>query len=290
MIPAKPLPTDRQIVLVEDPIYTEYDLSDGGDEDFAGFVLKDGAVDAYCLECQRMSVFRIEGAGYNYQEKAKEISSFGIISIEAKCSRDGSGLLGKCSSKLLFCFNRDYKRLTKIGQYPSKADLDFGSLDPIFSKELDKDLRQELGKAIGLKAHGVGAFVYLRRIFERLIERAHSDAKADKLWNEEKEASYQKSRMPERIQLLNGYLPNRLVKNSSLYGVLSKGIHELAEQECLSYFDLVQNAILMILKERHEEREYQQIVKDLQTAGEKLVKPKADAVKLNVDFRKGDKL
>jgi hypothetical protein len=289
MTTAKPLPTDKQIVLVEDPIYTEYDLSDVSDEDFARFVLKEGAVDAYCLECQRMSVFRIEGAGYNYQEKAKEIPSFGIINIEAKCSRDGSGVFGKCSAKLLFCFSRDYKHLTKIGQYPSKADLDFGSLDPVFSKELDKDLRQELGKAVGLKAHGigVGSFVYLRRIFERLIERAHSGATADELWNEEKEALYQKSRMSERIQLLNEYLPNRLVKNSSLYGILSKGIHELSEQECLSHFDLVQNAILMILKERHEEREYTQIVKDLRVAEEKLVKPKAASNQPTMDSKKG---
>lgn len=160
MTTAKPLPTDKQIVLVEDPIYTEYDLSDVSDEDFARFVLKEGAVDAYCLECQRMSVFLIEGAGYNYQEKAKEIPSTGIISIQAKCSRDGIGVFGKCPSKLLLCFSRDYRHLTKIGQYPSKADLDFGSLDSVFSKELDKDLRQELGKAIGLKAHGIRCWVF----------------------------------------------------------------------------------------------------------------------------------
>jgi hypothetical protein len=277
MTASKPLPTDKQTVLVEDPIYTEYDLSDVSDDDFARFVLKGGSVDSYCLKCQRMSVFRIGGAIYNFQEKAKEIPSFGIINIEAECSRDGSSLLGKCSSKLLCCFNRNYKHLTKIGQYPSKADLDFGSLDPVFSKELDKDLRQELGKAIGLKAHGigVGSFVYLRRIFERLIENVHSGATADELWNEEKETLYQKSRMSERIQLLNEYLPNRLVKNSSLYGILSKGIHELSEQECLSYFDLVQNAILMILKERHEEHEHTQIVNDLRVAEGKFVKPKA---------------
>jgi hypothetical protein len=279
MTPAKPLPTDKQRVLVEDPIYTEYDLSDISDEDFAKFVLKESTVDAYCLQCQMISVFRIEGAGYNYQEKAKNIPNFGIINIEAKCSRDGSGLLNKCSSKLLFCFNRDYKHLIKIGQYPSKADLDFGGLDSVFSKELEKGLRQELGKAIGLKAHGIGirAFVYLRRIFEKLIENALYEARTnDDLWDENKEALYQKGRMPERIQLLKKYLPNRLVKTSNLYGILSKGIHELSEQECLSHFDIVQKAIFMILKERHDEREYQQIVKDLQKAGEKLTKSNTD--------------
>jgi hypothetical protein len=293
MPPAKPLPTDKQIVLVEDPIYTEYDLTDVSSEDFAKFVLKEGTVDAYCLECKKISVFCIEGAGYNYQEKSKEIPSFGIINIEAKCSRDGDGIFGKCSAKLFFCFNRDFKRLIKIGQYPSQADLDFGRLDPVFSKELDKDLRQELGKAIGLKAHGVGvgSFVYLRRIFEKLIENALSESKKNDQWNERKEASYQKSRIPERIQLLKQYLPNRLVQTSALYGILSKGIHELSEQECLSHFDLVQKAILMILKESHEEREYQQTVKDLHKAKEKLTKPKTEIEKVDADLKNNsDKL
>lgn len=273
-----PLPIDKQVVLIEDPIYTEYDLSNISDEDFTRFVLNGGSVDAYCLDCQRMSIFCIERKLSNYDEKVKEISRSGVISIEARCSRRSDGILEDCYSTLRFCFNKDGKRFTKIGQYPSKADLELKSLNPVFSKELDNALRQELGRAIGLRAHGVGigSFVYLRRIFERLIEKTYANAKAGSLWDEDKEALYQKSKMSERISLLNGYLPNRLVKTSSLYGILSKGIHELSEEECLSHFDLVQKAILMILKELHEEREYGQVVKDLQTASEKLAKSKLD--------------
>lgn len=133
---------------------------------------------------------------------------------------------------------------------------------------------------------GVGSFVYLRRIFEKLIESAHSNAETDESWSEEKEALFQKGRTPERIQLLSEYLPSRLAKNSSLYGILSKGIHELSEQECILHFNLVQNAILMILKERHEEREYKQLIKDLQTAGEQLAQPKMDSGKSKHRFKK----
>ncbi len=168
----------------------------------------------------------------------------------------------KCSGQLDFCFYKNANELIKIGQYPSKATLDFNSLDEVFSKELDSLYRDELGRAVGLRAHGVGvgSFVYLRRIFENLVDEAHQVAKKNNDWDEK---AYQESRMPEKINLLSHQLPNRLVKNSNLYGILSKGIHELDEEECLAHFDLVLEAIKMILKERHEKKEYDKILNDL---------------------------
>jgi hypothetical protein len=131
---------------------------------------------------------------------------------------------------------------------------------------------EELGKAIGLKAHGIGigSFVYLRRIFERLIEEGYSKAQERVEWSEEKDASYKNARTHERIKLLSEFLPNRLVTKYSLYGILSKGIHELSEEECLAHFDLVQQAILMILNERHEKKKNEAIEKELHKASMQL--------------------
>jgi len=56
--------------------------------------------------------------------------------------------------------------------------------------------------------------------------------------------------MPEKIGLLALYLPSFLVENKSLYGILSKGLHELSEDECLQYFSIVQHGIELILEER----------------------------------------
>lgn len=280
MASVKKFPNDRQIVLIEDPIYTEYDLSDISEEDFGKFVLKESAVDAYCSKCEQMSVFLVQGVeSYKYQEKLKEIPKFGIITINAKCARDGDGIFGKCSSELICCFNITYKHFVKIGQFPSKASLDIGGLDPVFNKELDRELRKELGKAIGLKAHGIGigSFVYLRRIFERLIEEGYSKAQKIDDWSAEKEASYKDARTThDRIKILSDFLPNRLVTKHSLYGILSKGIHELSEEECLSHFDLVQQAILMILNERHEEKKNEAIEKELNKASMQLNQSKLE--------------
>lgn len=260
---AKKFNCQRQQILIEEPLYTEFDLSEVSDEDFGKFIFGGGGIDAFCVDCKQLSVFRFDPAGYDLKDKIKSLVKFGVITLEAQCKRHGENYNNQCGSKFHVCFYRDYDRLIKIGQYPSKAKLDFGSLDPVFNKELDPKLRDELGRAIGLRAYGigVGSFVYLRRIFESLIEEGREEAKKnDSQWDD---ALFEKSRMPDKIKLLKQSLPSRLVESATLYGILSKGIHELREDECLEHFDLVQKAILMILKERHEEKAYKKLVNDL---------------------------
>lgn len=53
--------------------------------------------------------------------------------------------------------------------------------------------------------------------------------------------------MVERIKMLQGYLPDVLIKNTTIYGILSKGIHELSEEECREYFPVVKECIHQIL-------------------------------------------
>jgi len=136
----------------------------------------------------------------------------------------------------------------KIGQFPSVADLNIGQIAK-YDKVLSKEKLKEFTRAIGLKANGVGigSFVYLRRIFEHLIEQEHLEAKKSNTWDE---ASFLKSRMNEKIQMLEEYLPVFLIENKELYGILSLGIHQLNEQQCLSYFDGVRMGIEEILEEK----------------------------------------
>lgn len=261
----KKLEQRRQEILVNSALYQEFDISEVYGEDFARFCLAKGAIDSFCFECGQTSVFHTkEQATYGFQDRANDLSKERIIIIEATCTRHSDeGILGICNGRLAFCFYRKADTLIKIGQYPSKADVDFGALDPVFSKELEPSLRGELGRAVGLYAHGIGAgsFVYLRRIFESLIEEAKSTAsKEDDDWDNE---AFQNSRMPERIGLLHRHLPIRLVETAQLYSILSKGVHTLSEDDCLTHFDIVKTAILMILKQRHEEREYKALVKKL---------------------------
>ena len=133
--------------------------------------------------------------------------------------------------------------MMKIGQYPSVADMTFPELDA-YKHVVSKEDRKELGTAIGLFASGVGAgsYVYLRRILERLVYQAKETA-ADTIDNE----MFEQARVAEKIKMLEGYLPDILVKNTTIYGILSKGIHELSEEECRKYFPVVKECIYQIL-------------------------------------------
>ena len=145
--------------------------------------------------------------------------------------------------------------LQKIGQIPSLADLALPDLRK-YRPVLGDDRHKELTRAIGLTTHGVGigAFVYLRRVFESLIEEAHVTAKSEPNWDE---AAYSRGRMDEKIAMLKELLPAFLVQNRGLYGILSVGVHTLSEEECLAAFPAVKLAIELILDELLEEHERQ---------------------------------
>lgn len=143
------------------------------------------------------------------------------------------------------------KSISKVGQYPSVADFHIGQVHK-YDKVLSKDKMREFTKAIGLAANGigVGSYVYLRRIFEYLVFEALDKAKSE--INDFDTDIFNKSKMNDKIQMLSGYLPSFLVENNSIYGILSKGIHELSEETCKSYFTILRESIELILEEKLE--------------------------------------
>jgi hypothetical protein len=49
-------------------------------------------------------------------------------------------------------------------------------------------------------------------------------------------------------------LPEAVVENAPLYSILSKGIHDLSENECNAHFPVVLAGIQSVLEERLAER------------------------------------
>ena len=66
------------------------------------------------------------------------------------------------------------------------------------------------------------------------------------------EVAFTSARMNERIQMLSDYLPDFLVEHHNIYSILSKGIHELSEEECKKYFMVLKESIEIILDEKLE--------------------------------------
>ncbi len=162
------------------------------------------------------------------------------------CKRNGN-------DKLRFFFFNDTEndKWVKVGQFPSLADVQFAEIGKKYDKLLSRDDLQEFKKAIGLAAHGVGAgsFVYLRRIFENLIKETFDEHKAAIPMSEEE---FKLKRMAEKVEVIENYLPSQLVEMKSAYGVLSSGVHELTEQECLAYFPALKLSIELILDQKIE--------------------------------------
>ena len=200
--------------------------------------------DGYNPVQHKESTFKIEWGLCDYEgsynPSVLKIST--ILPIRLTCSRYGDGFY------ILVYWDAKNKTIKKVGQYPSVADIHIGQIKQ-YKKVLPEESLKEFTRAIGLAANGIGigSFVYLRRIFENLISNV-----AEESINEYDKADFEKARMNEKIEILKNHLPSFLVENKNIYGILSSGIHELSEEECLSYFDVMRTSIELILDQRLE--------------------------------------
>lgn len=223
---------------LKSPLYEVYQYDENSSVTVFAIQFFEGVLDAFCSGCSKHSVLqRVRKPEYNDLTGLRNY----VFTLWFECTRDSS-------HKMHFTFRAHAGTIQKIGQLPSLADLalpDFAKYRQVLGKEFHK----ELVRGIGLAAHGVGigAFVYLRRVFEKLINDARSVAAVDDGWDEEK---YSSSRISEKIQLLRNHLPSFLVQNRLIYGVLSAGVHELAESDCLDAFPVVLAGIELILDEK----------------------------------------
>ncbi len=223
-------------------------------------------IDSYCQECGQVRTFALEFCEirnrfnnnvirvYRNKNKCNFVGENGFfeiygndltISLIYSCTRD-------IGHKMYFSLLIDGEKLIKIGQYPSVADISSVELKK-YKSVLGKQYA-EYSKAIGLFSHGigVGSFVYLRRIIENLVLEKYGEHKCDMNILEDE---FNRKHFDEKILLLADYLPKTLVEHRGIYGIVSKGIHELSEDECREMFPMLQVGIELILDDMLEEKE-----------------------------------
>ena len=235
--------------LLQVPLYQQFRFDKDDKNPFFALEHFKGSIDCYCPGCGRHSVFnRLGEAKYSEYHHGHNY----IFTIPMSCSRDAG-------HRIVFIFRSHQGVLQKIGQFPSLADLATPDLEK-YRSVLGKDRFSELSRGIGLAAHGVGigAFVYMRRIFEWLVESACAHAASQQGWNQ---TAYQKARMDEKILMLQAHLPDFLVQNRNLYGIMSVGVHTLSETECLDAFPVVRLGIELILDDQLERKRREAKVK-----------------------------
>ena len=291
--------------LVNKGLYDEIEITKDNIYELADLIGGHVKIDIYCPKCRESRVFSCEMIPYYwYSERNQEIQGRSleeeIVSLQDIQNMKGPNCIDspenfwtwtnssiESDTRLMvfkfFCamdntHHLDYIVLTsenkmkKIGQYPSVADLSFPELKE-YRKVMTKEDEKELKRAIGLFASGigVGSFVYLRRIFERIIATASQKAIEN---GKIKEEEFSKAYVTEKIKMLAEYLPKSLVNSPVFYGIISKGIHELSEEECLEFFPVLQSFIMMILRQwekiRRDEEEEKKLAASLSNIAAKV--------------------
>lgn len=280
--------------LANEGLYDEIEITEDNIFELADLIGGHVKLDVYCPECKENRVFSSEAVPHYWYDDHNqeicgrpledEITSWQYMhntpqpygdketwSWTNKSIEDDTRLMVfKFVCTMDNTHHLDYIVLTygnkmkKIGQYPSVADLSFPELKE-YRKVMSKDDEKELKRAIGLYASGIGigSYVYLRRIFERIIVTAGNKAISDGTIKEE---DFGRARVEEKIRMLSDYLPKALVQNAVFYGIVSKGIHELSEDECIEYFPVMKSFIMMILRQWEKMRKDEDDERNLSAA------------------------
>ena len=246
------------------PLHTKIDITESNKEEFIKSIAKTISVDGYNPQLKENTTYSIKSrkvtpwiTGDSYDVSTHEgLTLITLTGVRTENEIHFFTLLNNSE-------NEDHTfhyTFLKVGQFPSIADLHISKFKQ-YDKVIDKKHLREITKAIGLAANGVGigSFVYLRRVFEFLLEEAHLVSKSDAGWDED---LYIKSKVVERIELLKHHLPPFLVTNKSIYSILSVGVHQLDEQECLKYFEALKVGIELILDEKAETYNKQKRIED----------------------------
>ncbi|MGK8234850.1 hypothetical protein ACLGGT_11855 [Roseovarius sp. MS2] len=268
-----PLPPSVRSLCLDHTLYAAVQLNPERDVEFLR-TLKFGAqqFDAHCVYCGQGATFRTSTgrtpSDVAQAERLRGLSGGpdpkrltlerGQFALHLWCSRRPDLHL----YSYFFDYNETQSILTKMGQTPSLEDVAGAEIER-YRKILGAEFA-ELRRATGLFAHGIGigSFVYLRRIFEKLVEAARSTADP----SGEREAEFRQMRMTDRVSELAAHLPPAVVKYKDAYGILSLGLHELSEVDCKRYFPVVRAAVIAMLEQRYEAAEKAKVTAELDRA------------------------
>jgi hypothetical protein len=266
-------------------LYQKINLTKIKEDEVKELIDYKGPIDILCPWCKSDSVFSIDepigtggvkGGGRPYYNrlvedfKKKEItgdySGFIIEKTEYNyankfylkdfhCARNNEHLF-----LVVFLIQSNF--LFKIGQYPSELDLiqkDFNK----YTKVIDEKLVFEIKSSFLLNSHNfnVASLIHLRRAFEFVLEENHIKKISEIGWDEKK---YLDSRLDEKIELLKDILPKKLLGHKSIYKILSKGVHQLEEEECKKAYVALFPIFILIFDELKFIRESERKEKDIQ--------------------------
>ena len=193
--------------------------------------------------------------------------------------------------------------LIKIGQYPSLhefANEDLSLLEKILRKfKIKEDYRNAM--RMHTDDYNIAAYVYLRRVLEKIVlskynenknavdaelvqqmkleiegkTKAESNAERKREVEEKVKQKYSGGFMHldfvGKLKALKEYVPDFFTDNPEIYGVVSAGIHSLEENKCKEYYDILKQAVDIILYEEEAKRKKEELIKNTKQGIQKAV-------------------
>lgn len=271
--------------LIEYPLYKKLDITSIHPLQIVELVKFEGPLDLFCNECKENRTFKKERT---VRKGSSQIDFVDISPIEEVYNYEyfdevtNVGYQGTCTFKsdkelkppyhykdknyeLKFecTWNKEHiaifvlmvisNKIFKIGQHPSIYDLQSQILKK-YETVLDDIYLKEFRTAIILNSFNfnIGAFTYLRRIFEFVIDNFVKEKSKIGLINFD---DYKNVRWEDKIEMIKDVLPDIMVEHKHIYSILSKGIHELTEDECRESFDILKLCFEMILNKLIKDKE-----------------------------------
>ena len=138
-------------------LYKAYDIPKHAFADIRRLERQSETIDAYCIGCAKESVFEkdVDVFGDSPLPKGSKAEAEAVskawhnrdFEVSFACSRD-------TNHTMIFYFRIHDLQITKVGQYPSLADLHLHSIGK-YKRILGQQEYKELARAIGLYAHGI---------------------------------------------------------------------------------------------------------------------------------------
>ena len=259
--------------IFDSPIYTRQPNDvvieiDGVDEEYTldHLITRfDEKVELFCVKCQTVRVFSPD-SGYYRDAQYMSNPNYPHERIKNKPSMFKTFRCSQSEKHVsYYSFIIDEDEIVKVAEYPSKFDTVKDNFNK-YRKIFDRNKVSELAKATQLESFGyaIAAFLYYRRIFEDIILQTFKNSSIEDKLSEE---DYRSLRMEDKINYIKTHLPDYFNENAYMYGVLSKGVHELTEEECRQFLPVVKAVIMFALDElvdlRERELRKQQLAKSL---------------------------
>lgn len=220
------------------------------------------AINMYCKGCESIQTYNATDES-KYEQPYKFINDniFRLQYICTGCYKDVREFMLQFKEWSVWDEKKKehiyYLQVQKVGQYPA------------WSIEMDKELENMIGDHAeyykrGLicesQSYGIGAYAYFRRVTEDVIDDLLESIldlveEEEKKEYKEKLEEVRKEKIAEKkINLVKDLLPKSLQVDGmnplkELYGVLSEGIHDKTDEECMEKAEAIRGILVFLVNQ-----------------------------------------